>query len=70
MDSSEDYLDLRAVTDTGGEEMVTVDIRNAVILNASTGKEVQAWTLDSGYSIEVTGSYDGTTFVATVILCY
>lgn len=70
VDSSEDYLYLRAVTDTGGEEMVTVDIRNAVILNASTGKEVQAWTLDSGYSIEVTGSYDGTTFVATVILCY
>ena len=75
VDSGEDYLYLRAVTDTGGEEMVTVRIRHGsdsptVILNASTGEAMDAWELDSGYSVEVTGSYDGSEFVATIILCY
>lgn len=75
VDSGEDYLYLRAVTDTGGEEMVTVRIRHGsdsptVILNASTGETMDAWELDSGYSVEVTGSYDGSEFVATIILCY
>lgn len=69
VDSGEDYLYLRATTDTGGEEMVTVDLRSATILDAASAARVEPWTLE-GRSIEVTGSYSGTEFVATIIICY
>ena len=69
VDSGEDYLYLRATTDTGGEEMVTVDLRSATILDAVSAARVEPWTLE-GRSIEVTGSYSGTEFVATIIICY
>ena len=69
VDYAEDIIYLRATTDTGGEEMVTVSVpSSAVILNASTGKSLVLRDLDSGNIIEVNGSYSGTIFQATVIL--
>ena len=69
VDYSEDIIYLRATTDTGGEEMVTVEVpSSAVILNASTGKSLVLRDLDTGDSIEVNGSYSGTIFEATIIL--
>lgn len=69
VDYAEDIIYLRAVTDTGGEDIVTVSVpSSAVILNASTGKSLVLRDLDSGNIIEVNGSYSGTIFQATVIL--
>lgn len=69
VDYAEDIIYLRATTDTGGEEMVTVSVpSSAVILNASTGKSLVLRDLASGNIIEVNGSYSGTIFQATVIL--
>ena len=69
VDYAEDIIYLRAATDTGGEDIVTVSVpSSAVILNASTGKSLVLRDLDSGNIIEVNGSYSGTIFQATVIL--
>lgn len=69
VDYSEDIIYLRATTDTGSEEMVTVEVpSSAVILNASTGGTLVLRDLDTGDSIEVNGSYSGTIFEATIIL--
>lgn len=69
VDYAQDIIYLRAVTDTGGEDIVTVSVpSSAVILNASTGKSLVLRDLDSGNIIEVNGSYSGTIFQATVIL--
>ena len=69
VDYAEDIIYLRATTDTGGEEMVTVEVPStAVILNASTGGTLILRDLDTGSVIEVNGSYNGTIFRATVIL--
>lgn len=69
VDYAEDIIYLRATTDTGGEEMVTVEVPStAVILNASTGGTLILRDLDTGSVIEVNGSYNGTLFRATVIL--
>ena len=69
VDYAEDIIYLRATTDTGGEEMVTVEVPStAVILNASTGGTLVLRDLDTGSVIEVNGSYNGTIFRATVIL--
>ena len=69
VDYAEDLIYLRATTDTGGEEMVTVEVPStAVILNASTGGTLILRDLDTGSVIEVNGSYNGTIFRATVIL--
>lgn len=69
VDYAEDIIYLRAVTDTGGEDIVTVSVpSSAVILSASTGKSLVLRDLDSGNIIEVNGSYSGTIFQATVIL--
>ena len=69
VDYSEDIIYLRATTDTGSEEMVTVEVpSSAVILNASTGKSLVLRDLDTGDVIEVNGSYSGTIFEATIIL--
>ena len=69
VDYAEDIIYLRATTDTGGEEMVTVEVPStAVILNASTGGTLTLRNLDTGSIIEVNGAYSGTIFQATVIL--
>lgn len=69
VDYAQDIIYLRAVTDTGGEDIVTVSVpSSAVILSASTGKSLVLRDLDSGNIIEVNGSYSGTIFEATVIL--
>lgn len=69
VDYSEDIIYLRATTDTGSEEMVTVEVpSSAVILNASTGGTLVLRDLDTGDIIEVNGSYSGTIFEATIIL--
>lgn len=69
VDYAEDIIYLRAVTDTGGEDIVTVSVpSSAVILNASTGGTLVLRDLDTGDSIEVNGSYSGTIFEATIIL--
>lgn len=69
VDYSEDIIYLRATTDTGSEEMVTVEVpSSAVILNASTGGTLVLRDLDTGDSIEVNGAYSGTIFQATIIL--
>ena len=69
VDYAQDIIYLRAVTDTGGEDIVTVSVpSSAVILSASTGKSLVLRDLDSGNIIEVNGSYSGTIFQATVIL--
>ena len=69
VDYAEDIIYLRATTDTGGEEMVTVEVpSSAVILNASTGGSLDLRDLDTGNVIEVNGSYSGTIFRATIIL--
>ena len=69
MDYAEDIIYLRATTDTGGEEMVTVEVPStAVILNASTGGTLTLRNLDTGSIIEVHGAYSGTIFQAPVIL--
>ena len=69
VDYAEDIIYLRATTDTGGEEMVTVSVPStAVILSAATGKSLVLRDLDTGNVIEVNGSYSGTIFQATVIL--
>lgn len=69
VDYAEDIIYLRATTDTGGEEMVTVEVPStAVILNASTGGTLTLRDLDTGSIIEVNGAYSGTIFQATVIL--
>ena len=69
VDYAQDIIYLRAVTDTGGEDIVTVSVpSSAVILNASTGKSLVLRDLDSGNIIEVNGSYSGTIFEATIIL--
>ena len=69
VDYAEDIIYLRAVTDTGGEEMVTVEVPStAVILNVATGRSLTLRDLDTGNIIEVNGSYSGTIFQATVIL--
>lgn len=69
VDYAKDIIYLRAVTDTGGEDIVTVSVpSSAVILNASTGKSLVLRDLDSGNIIEVNGSYSGTIFEATIIL--
>ena len=69
VDYSEDIIYLRATTDAGGEEMVTVEVpSSAVILNASTGGSLDLRDLDTGNVIEVNGSYSGTIFRATIIL--
>lgn len=69
VDYAQDLIYLRATTDTGSEEMVTVEVpSSAVILNASTGKSLVLRDLDTGNVIEVNGSYSGTIFEATIIL--
>ena len=69
VDYAEDIIYLRATTDAGGEEMVTVEVpSSAVILNASTGGSLDLRDLDTGNVIEVNGSYSGTIFRATIIL--
>lgn len=69
VDYAQDLIYLRATTDTGSEEMVTVEVPpSAVILNASTGKSLVLRDLDTGNVIEVNGSYSGTIFEATIIL--
>ena len=69
VDYAEDIIYLRATTDAGGEEMVTVEVpSSAVILNASTGGTLVLRDLDTGDIIEVNGSYSGTIFEATIIL--
>lgn len=69
VDYAQDIIYLRAATDTGGEDIVTVSVpSSAVILSASTGKSLVLRDLDSGNIIEVNGSYSGTIFQATVIL--
>ena len=69
VDYAEDIIYLRATTDTGSEEMVTVEVpSSAVILNASTGGTLVLRDLDTGNVIEVNGSYSGTIFRATIIL--
>lgn len=69
VDYAEDIIYLRATTDTGSEEMVTVSVPStAVILSASTGKSLILRDLDTGSVIEVNGAYSGTIFQATVIL--
>lgn len=69
VDYAEDLIYLRATTDTGGEEMVTVEVPStSVILNAATGGTLVLRDLDTGSVIEVNGSYNGTLFRATVIL--
>ena len=69
VDYDEDLIYLRAATDTGGEEMVTVEVRSStVLLDVSTGEELALGDLDSGDVIEVNGAYSGTLFRATVIL--
>lgn len=69
VDYAEDIIYLRATTDAGSEEMVTVEVpSSAVILNASTGGTLVLRDLDTGDSIEVNGSYSGTIFQATIIL--
>ena len=69
VDYAEDIIYLRATTDTGGEEMVTVEVPStAVILNAATGGTLVLRDLDTGSVIEVNGSYNGTLSRATVIL--
>lgn len=69
VDYAQDIIYLRATTDTGSEEMVTVEVPpSAVILNASTGKSLVLRDLDTGNVIEVNGSYSGTIFEATIIL--
>ena len=69
VDYAQDIIYLRAVTDTGGEDIVTVSVpSSAVILSASTGKSLVLRDLDSGNIIEVNGSYSGTIFEGTVIL--
>ena len=69
VDYAQDIIYLRAVTDTGGEDIVTVSVpSSAVILSASTGKSLVLRDLDSGNIIEVNGSYSGTIFEATIIL--
>ncbi|MCI8473816.1 MAG: hypothetical protein HFF07_00580 [Oscillospiraceae bacterium] len=57
------------VTDSlGNESPVTVDVRNAKLMNMS-GNDL---TLSSGFSaedrVEIKGSYDGATFIATIII--
>lgn len=69
VDYAQDLIYLRATTDTGGEDIVTVSVpSSAVILNASTGKSLVLRDLDTGDIIEVNGSYSGTIFEATIIL--
>lgn len=69
VDYAQDIIYLRAVTDTGGEDIVTVSVpSSAVILSASTGKSLVLRDLDTGNVIEVNGSYSGTIFEATIIL--
>ena len=69
VDYAEDIIYLRATTDTGSEEMVTVEVpSSAVLLSASTGKSLVLRDLGSGDIIEVNGAYSGTIFQATVIL--
>lgn len=69
VDYAEDIIYLRATTDAGSEEMVTVEVPSStVILNASTGGTLVLRDLDTGDSIEVNGSYSGTIFEATIIL--
>ena len=69
VDYDEDLIYLRAATDTGGEEMVTVEVRSStVLLDVSTGEELALGDLDSGDVIEVNGAYSGALFRATVIL--
>lgn len=69
VDYAEDIIYLRAATDAGSEEMVTVEVpSSAVILNASTGGSLDLRDLDTGNVIEVNGSYSGTIFRATIIL--
>lgn len=69
VDYAEDIIYLRATTDAGSEEMVTVEVPSStVILNASTGGTLVLRDLDTGDSIEVNGAYSGTIFQATIIL--
>ena len=69
VDYIEDTIYLRAVTDAGGEEMVSIAVPStAVILNASTGAPLSLRELGTGNIIEVNGAYNGTMFQATVIL--
>ena len=69
VDYAEDLIYLRATTDTGAEEMVTVEVpSSAVLLSAASGAELSLRDLDSGNVIEVNGAYNGTLFRATVIL--
>lgn len=69
VDYAEDLIYLRATTDTGAEEMVTVEVpSSAVLLSAASGAELSLRDLDSGNVIEVNGTYNGTLFRATVIL--
>lgn len=69
VDYAENIIYLRATTDAGGEEMVTVEVPStAVLLNASTGKSMILRDLNAGDLIEVNGAYSGTIFQATVIL--
>ena len=69
VDYAEDIIYLRAATDAGGEEMVTVEVpSSSVILSAATGASLVLRDLDTGDVIEVNGAYNGTLFRATVIL--
>lgn len=68
VDYSERYIYLRAVTQTGDEEMVTVDVAGAVILDVATGEQLYLRDLETGHVVEVNGSYHGTIFEATIIL--
>lgn len=65
----EKFLYLRAVTDAGEEEMVTVNVPNSTtILEVSTGEALRLSNLNQGDVIEVNGAYDGLVFKATIIL--
>lgn len=69
VDYIEDVIYLRAVTDTGDEEMVTVAITGStIILDVATSEELALRELKSSDIVEVNGAYSGTVFKATIIL--
>ncbi|MDD5938178.1 MAG: S-layer homology domain-containing protein [Clostridiales bacterium] len=53
---------------TGGNDTVTVDVKNAKIMAAATGDSVSLNSLSYGDQVIVHGSYDGALFVATIVI--
>lgn len=63
------YILLKVRSGSGSEEPVTVNIASGTsILDASTGKSVYLKDLVEGDSLEITGSYEGSTFNATIVI--